>query len=188
MTLLNHELGNSEYKSVIISRLAVLGFRDDRGWLNAEDYTTKYSGVIKIAQMLVIYRSYIEQEDGFQMNRKFMDDTQARSRTEPMFDIVRRRVQKFMTLVSEKGKPTPIDWIYECRTYGMKIRYNTTAEGVIEWEGNRVSCQKVRFTIEQLRGMVHGLVEETRRDLMDLLMLEMNAEGEVGAGKLLLID
>ena len=132
IALLNHELGNSEYESVIISRLAVLGFRDDGGWLNAEDYTTKYSGVIKIARMLVIYRSYIEREDGFQMNRKFMDNTQARSRTEPMFDIVRRRVRKFMTLVSDKGRPTPMDWIYECRTYGMKIQYNTIAKGVLE--------------------------------------------------------
>ena len=33
--------------------------------------------------------------------------------------------------------------------------------------------------MEQLRGMMHGLVEETRRDLMELMMLEMNAEGEV---------
>jgi hypothetical protein len=86
-----------------------MGFRDDGGWLNAEDYTTKYSGVIKIAQILVIYRSYIEREDGYETNWKFMDDAQARSRTEPMFDIMRRRVQKFMTLVSDKGRPTPID-------------------------------------------------------------------------------
>src|SRR5450432_315501 len=112
ITLLNHELGNNEYKSVIISGLAVIGFRDDGGWLNAEDYTTKYSGIIKVTRMLVVYQSYIEQENGYEMNRKFMDDVQARSRTEPMFDIVRRRVQKFMTLVSEKGRPTPMDWIF----------------------------------------------------------------------------
>jgi len=31
MSLLNYELGNDEYKSVIISGLAVLGFCDDRG-------------------------------------------------------------------------------------------------------------------------------------------------------------
>jgi hypothetical protein len=37
MTLLNHELGDDEYESVIISGLAVMGFRDDRGWLNAKD-------------------------------------------------------------------------------------------------------------------------------------------------------
>ena len=105
-----------------------------------------------------------------------------------MFDIVQRRVQKFMTLVSEKGRPTPMDWIYECRTYGMKIQYNTTAEGVMEWEGDRVLYQGIRFNMEQLRGIVQGLVEEARRDLMELLMLEMNAEGEVEAGRLLPID
>lgn len=188
MALLNHELGDDEYESVVISGLAVLGFRDDGGWLNAEDYTTKYSGIIKIARLLVIYRSYVEREDGYQMNRKEMDDVQARAHTEPMFDIVRRRVRKFMTLVSEKGRPTPMDWIYECRTYGMKIRYNTTAEGVLEWEGSRVLYQQIRFNMEQLRGMVHGLVEESRRDLMELLMLKMNAEGEVRAGELPPID
>jgi hypothetical protein len=31
ITLLNHELGDDEYKSVIISRLVVIGFRDNRG-------------------------------------------------------------------------------------------------------------------------------------------------------------
>jgi hypothetical protein len=30
--------------------------------------------------------------------------------------------------------------------------------------------------------MVHELVEETRRDLMELMMLKMNTEGEVEAG------
>ena len=179
MTLLNHELGDDEYESVIISGLAVLGFQDDGGWLNAEDYTTKYSGVIKVARMLVVYRSYIEREDGYERNREFWDDVQARSRTESMFNIVRRKVQKFMTLVSDKGQPTPMDWMYDCRTYGMKIRYNTTAEGVMEWEGNRVLYQGIRFNMEQLRGMVHGLVEETRRDLMELMMMEMDTEGEV---------
>jgi superfamily II DNA helicase RecQ len=188
IALLNHELGDDEYESVIISGMAVLGFRDDGGWLNAEDYTTKYSGVIKVARILVLYRSYMEREDGYETNRKVMDDIQARERTETMFDIVRRKVQKFMTLVSDKGRPTPMDWFYECRTYGMKIRYNTTAEGVLEWEGNRVMYQQIRFNMEQLRGMVHGLVEEARRDLMELLMLKMDAEGEVEAGKLPPID
>jgi hypothetical protein len=68
-----------------------------------------------------------------------------------------------------------MDWIYKCRMYGMKIRYNTTAKGVIEWEGNRVLYQGICFNIEQLQGMVHGLVEETRRDLMELLIIKMNA-------------
>ena len=71
ITLLNHELGDNEYESVIISGLAVLGFRDDGGWLNAEDYTTKYSGFIKVARMLVVYQSYLEREAGYKTNRQF---------------------------------------------------------------------------------------------------------------------
>jgi hypothetical protein len=51
-----------------------------------------------------------------------------------------------------------------------------------------VLCQDIRFNIEQLRGMVHGLVEETRRDLIELMMLKMNAKGEVEEGQLPLID
>jgi hypothetical protein len=77
--------------------------------LNVEDYTTKYLGIIKVVRILVGYRSYIEQENGYKMNRKFMDDVQARSRIEPMFNIVRRRVRKYITLVLEKGRLTPID-------------------------------------------------------------------------------
>jgi hypothetical protein len=74
MTLLNHELIDDEYESVIISGLAVLGFQGDGGWLNAEDYTTKYSGFIKVARMLVIYQPYIEWEAEYVINRKFWDD------------------------------------------------------------------------------------------------------------------
>jgi hypothetical protein len=70
----------------------------------------------------------------------------------------------------------------------MKIRYSTTAKGVIKWEGNRVLYQDVCFKMEQLQGMMHGMVEEARWDLMKLLMLEMNAEGEVEEGQLPPID
>jgi superfamily II DNA helicase RecQ len=188
MTLLDHELCNSEYESAIISGLAVLGFREDGGWLNAEDYTTKYSGVIKIARMLVVHCSYVEQQDEFESKRRIMSEEQARAQTEPIFDIVRRRVRRFMTLVSESSKPTPMDWIYESRTYGMKIRYSTTAEGVIEWVGDQVRYQQIKFNMAQLKGMVHGLVEETRRDLMDLMMVKMNEDGEAEGTVLPMID
>jgi hypothetical protein len=116
--------------------------------LNVEDYTTKYLGIIKVTRILVGYRSYIEQENGYEMNRKFIDDVQARLRTEPMFDIVRRRVRKYIILVSEKGRPTSMDWIYDCWTYSIKIRYNTIVEGVLEWVGNRVNCQGIRFNMD----------------------------------------
>ena len=42
----------------MISRLAVLGIRNDDGWLDAEDYTLKYSAVIKLAWLMVVQEGY----------------------------------------------------------------------------------------------------------------------------------
>ena len=48
----------SEYDSVIISGLAILGIRDDGGWVAAIDYTTNYSAVIKLARMTVVQKAH----------------------------------------------------------------------------------------------------------------------------------
>jgi hypothetical protein len=52
--LLNHKLRHTEYESFIIRRMAVMGLSENRGWKNAEDYTSIHSGFIKIARMLVV--------------------------------------------------------------------------------------------------------------------------------------
>jgi hypothetical protein len=44
----------SEYETVVIRRLAVMGLSEESRLMNAEDYTLIYSGFTKIAQMLVI--------------------------------------------------------------------------------------------------------------------------------------
>ena len=58
IALLNQPLQDDEYKSVLISGLAVLGMREDEGWLDAEDYTPKYSAVIKLARLMVVQEAY----------------------------------------------------------------------------------------------------------------------------------
>jgi hypothetical protein len=47
--LLDHQLGDNEYDSVLISGLAVIGMRDRGGWLTAADSVGIYSSFIKIA-------------------------------------------------------------------------------------------------------------------------------------------
>jgi hypothetical protein len=58
IALLNQLLQDDEYKSVLISGLAILGMREDDGWLDAEDYTPKYSAVIKLARLMVVQEAY----------------------------------------------------------------------------------------------------------------------------------
>jgi hypothetical protein len=58
IAMLDQPLQDNKYKSVIISGMAVLGMREDDSWLDAEDYTPKYSAVIKLAWLMVIQEAY----------------------------------------------------------------------------------------------------------------------------------
>ncbi|KAF9769075.1 hypothetical protein IL306_013565 [Fusarium sp. DS 682] len=62
MALLDHRLAAGEYRSAIISGLAVMGIRKDGGWMDVLDYTPIYSAVIKIARAMVVYQSYVERQ------------------------------------------------------------------------------------------------------------------------------
>lgn len=54
IALLDRPLQDNEYKSAIISGLAVLIIKGEKGWHDAEDFTTKYSAVIKLARLIVV--------------------------------------------------------------------------------------------------------------------------------------
>ena len=64
--LLNHPLQDNEYQNVIISGLAIMGIRDDDGWLDAEDYTPKYSAIIKLARLMVVQEGYERRQEAIQ--------------------------------------------------------------------------------------------------------------------------
>lgn len=63
IALLDHNLVDNEYQSAIISGLAVLSVREDKGWENPEDYTPKLSAVIKLARLMVIQMAYRARQD-----------------------------------------------------------------------------------------------------------------------------
>jgi hypothetical protein len=54
-----------------------------------------------------------------------------------------------------------MDLLLDACTYGLHIRYNTLAEGTVssEEEGGRLD-QELQFTMEQIRGILDGLVTE----------------------------
>lgn len=85
-----------------------------------------------------------------------------------------------MMLMDENGKPTPMDWMFEARTYGLHIRYSTTADGNIRWKGNTMSVGDIDCNMEQIRGMVHGLASRARRRLItQLLKLRLDAYDQI---------
>jgi hypothetical protein len=66
--------------------------------------------------------------------------------------------------------PSPMDWMLETRTYGMKIRFTTTAGGVIDWIGDQVIFRRIRFTMTELSGFMHAVLQEARNTMAQLTM------------------
>ncbi|RKK63864.1 hypothetical protein BFJ69_g16845 [Fusarium oxysporum] len=189
MALLDHRLAAGEYRSAIISGLAVMGIRKDGGWMDVLDYTPIYSAVIKIARAMVVYHLYVERQaevarlkqvkmDEQQREGGSSDEREAQEEAEEeatsMFRIVRKKVQRFMTVTSgnARAEPTPMDWIYEARTYGMHIRFNTPAGGTIDWVGDRIKHRRVQFRMGELTEMLHSLKDEARGLITTLAMVD----------------
>ena len=83
---------------------------------------------------MVVYTGYTHRQKTIQ--RGIVDGLSqeiAKEEAPSVFDTVRNLVQRFMTLVSYGGKPSPMDRILHMRTYGMKIRYMTKGEARISW-------------------------------------------------------
>jgi hypothetical protein len=109
MALLNQPLQDDEYKSVLISGLAVLRMREDNGWLDAEDYTPKYSAVIKLARLMVVQEAYerrreaIEQYESCSLSAK-----QAKEKASSHYVLIRGLISAFITMAHDGQDPKPI--------------------------------------------------------------------------------
>lgn len=65
-----------------------------------------------------------------------------------------------------------MDRILHMRTYGMKIRMTTKAGGTVSWEGSSILVNKIKFSMDDIRTVVHGLYETVRKRLNELLFVD----------------
>jgi hypothetical protein len=87
-----------------------------------------------------------------------------------------RWVQRMMDQFMVRDSHGAMQWMLALRTYGMKIHFNTTTQGHIDWHGDVVLYKQLQFSMGDFRAMVHGLVAKTRRLLQEKLMLATNEE------------
>lgn len=169
---LDHPFGNgNHYENIIISALAVMGLeREGGGWVPVMNYTPIYSAVIKVARYLVLYQSILERHGQKTQLQQYMSAREADEQAEGLFRIVRRKVRQFMTRVpeGEDVDPTPMNWIINTRTYGMRIRFTTPGSETIDWRGNMIVCGRVRLEMTEISDILHNLVIHARKTLVRL--------------------
>lgn len=173
IAMLNHPLGDDEYASVLISGLAVLGIREDDGWLGAEDYTQKYSAVVKLSRLIVVEHAYHQRQDEIRKHQaKGWSPSRAQQEATSHVERVRSMVSGFMTQTHDQQRtPKPMSWIYDARSYGLKIRYTTPAEGKVAWIEGDLLYGQMRFSMDAFRRMVMGLVQEAQTIMFERLMM-----------------
>jgi hypothetical protein len=167
----------NHYDSIIISALAVMGLDEGGGWVPVMNYTPVYSAVVKVARYLVLYQSILERQGQVRQLSQWGSKQQAEEDAEGLFQIVRRKVRRFMVRMpeGEDAQPLPMNWIINTRTYGMRIRYTTPASETIDWCGDQIIHGRVRIRMSEISDMLHGLVGQARQTLLRL------ASGRVGA-------
>jgi hypothetical protein len=143
----------------------VLGVDPAQGWVSPLNYTPALSAVVKLARIMVVQHAW---------------ELSASSPTDQdssCFDQVQRCVQRFMVI----DQPVPMSRIYHIRTYSLKIRYNTTADGRVDWVGqgqqSRYISDGVEFTKHQFQSMVRGIIHDCRSKLTQKLLL-ISYDGE----------
>ncbi|PON20109.1 hypothetical protein TGAM01_v211032 [Trichoderma gamsii] len=180
ISLLDHELPNSPYESVVLSALSVMGLRavgDAVSWRRPHEYTGILSAAINIGRLLVLQQSYEECRQVLNAGTP-----EEREVAPGLFDSVRSKVLRYLTVTSATTKPSPIDWIFEVRAYGMAISKTTSLVADVQWNGEQVRFGKTGFTVTQLVDLVQSLTLELHRTMRQLLLVD-DREESGGAGK-----
>jgi hypothetical protein len=155
--------------------LAVLGVKED-GWKGPKLYPPILLSVIKISRFMVVQHA-LELSEPFE--EEVFDDDSAYGgsdsgssapswrRLKGCLEFVQQMMDRFMV----RGSHSPMQWMLDLRTYGLKVHYNTTSRGYVEWMGkDELLYKNLHFTMAQFRGIVHGMQAEAKQLLVEELL------------------
>ena len=133
IAMFDYKLKDSEFRSGIMSALAVLGIDTQTGsWKSALSYTPILSAVVAIMRALVVYRAWqMRQHNIRDKMSQGLSEEEAAAQARSTVEGVDMLVQRFMTLREFGGRISPMDRILRMRTYGLKIRITTKAGGTV---------------------------------------------------------
>ena len=172
INMFDHELQDDEFESGIISGLAVLGIDTQNGsWKSALNYTPILSAIVSVMRALVVHRAWRMRQDSIAVGHADgLSEEEAKRQARSAVEGVDVLVQRFMTLREFGGRISPMDRILRTRTYGLKIRMTTKAGGTVAWLGQNVLVNRIRFSMDDIRTVVHGLFDTVNARLRNDLL------------------
>lgn len=85
-----------------------------------------------------------------------------------VIEAVAQRMDRFMV----RGTNGPMQWMLDLRTYGLKIHYNTTSPGHVDWEDNELLKYKsMHIRMDAFRGFVGTLLQQAQKLMNETLLM-----------------
>ena len=207
ITLLDQQVQAHEYESALVCALAVLGVQRDGWKTASQYPSTlsaviKISRFLAVQQALeqggtgvgqgqaLLLATESQGEQSKQRRQRWIVEEEEEEVVEEEEDGIERRrwsntnppscVQVLKSIMDKfmiRGSHSPMQWMLDLRSYGMKIGLNTTAAGHIQWEGDQLLYKAFQFRLVDFRSMIHGLVGESKRLLVEDLLFCASASG-----------
>ncbi|KAI7493192.1 hypothetical protein KC367_g8723 [Hortaea werneckii] len=174
--LLNQRIYNPEYDMAMICALAALGVSPTgKGFRGPDTYPSILSTVIKVAHFIVVQQAdqlgqwadekysprdspIILEDSGYESSGSC---NSPRRRGLSSFDWVRRMMDGFMV----RGCNSPMQWMLDLGAYGMKIGFNTTSPGHVDWSnGDTLQYKSLKFSTPGHCSMSSDIESATFRD------------------------
>jgi superfamily II DNA helicase RecQ len=181
IAMFDHELRDSEYESGIISGLAVVALNTRAGgWMPPIVYTSVCAAMMTVLRAFVVYRAWRTRTESIRMHiDSGMSEDEARERAPSVLEGVTEMADRFMTVKEFRGKPTPMDRIHRQKAYGIAIRDGENVAPRTAWSGDELRIDGIAFTMDDIRSVVHGVLESARVRLrVDLMFVNEMAGSE----------
>lgn len=100
------------------------------------------------------------------------DDTEPPESRHGVIEAVSQMMDRFMV----RGTNGPMQWMLDLRTYGLKIHYNTTSPGHVDWNDNEVLTYKgIDIRMDAFRGFVGTLLQQAQKLMNETLLMGYEA-------------
>ncbi|CAI7640780.1 unnamed protein product, partial [Penicillium viridicatum] len=198
--LLNQQIHVKDYECALLCALAVQG-NGPGGWRTADSFPPILSKVIKIARFMVVHTAMLLDSNAARIMQQMQDpsngsDWQGESPlNDPSFvtsgcdapvlapttRTFAQWVDHMVDLFMVRGSRSPLQWMLDLRSYGLKVHFNSTVSGHVSWMAeDRLLYKDLNFTMTEFRSFVHRRVSDARECLLDqLLFAQAEGSGEI---------
>lgn len=129
-------------------------------------YTPVCAAIMTVLRACVVYRAWKTRRDSIRMRvDSGMSDSNARDKAASVLESVTEIVDRFITVKEFRGKRTPIDYIYRQKAYSIAIRDSEKVAPRAAWARDELRINDIAFTMDDVRAVVHGVLELARARL-----------------------